>query len=171
MRTLYKIEDRYYPKITKESRRRETVRGIIFNDNNEICLLHIVGEDTFGKRDHYELPGGGVENSESHEETFKREMKEELGFDVSMDKYVGTIEIEYHLLSRWDIGNFYTGHIVGYGTPHLEEYEKALFKEVVFVKADEIEGFYNSHKAQMVGDMIHERDLLAIKTALSIDKK
>ena len=60
---------------------REIARSVMINEKNEIALLKIKGEDEdFGKRDYYELPGGGVERGETLEGTVKREMQEETGY-------------------------------------------------------------------------------------------
>ena len=42
--------------------------------------------------DHYALIGGRVEIGENSENTIKREIKEELGKDIEITGYVGTIE-------------------------------------------------------------------------------
>ena len=47
---------------------RKVSRAILLNENNQVCLLKISGEDIFGKRDYYETPGGGVDLNESYEE-------------------------------------------------------------------------------------------------------
>ena len=41
----------------------------------------------------YFLPGGGIENDESHEECIKRECIEEIGCDVFINSYIGSAEI------------------------------------------------------------------------------
>lgn len=41
------------------------------------------------KHKHYEFPGGRVENNESLEKAAIREVKEEIGCDVQLDKYIG----------------------------------------------------------------------------------
>ena len=54
----------------------------IVNDNEELLLLWK------RKHQHYEFPGGKVEEGESLEETAIRECKEELGVDVTIVKYI-----------------------------------------------------------------------------------
>ena len=77
-----KIIDEFYPRPNVEFKKRNCVRGVIFNEKDEIALLYINGTDMFGKRDHFELPGGGIEENESYEEALKREIEEELGYTI-----------------------------------------------------------------------------------------
>ncbi|MCK4554338.1 NUDIX hydrolase [Candidatus Parcubacteria bacterium] len=41
---------------------------------------------------HYEFPGGGVEGDETLEQTALREVKEEIGCDAQLGKYIGCKE-------------------------------------------------------------------------------
>ncbi|HEY5220594.1 MAG TPA: NUDIX domain-containing protein [Candidatus Paceibacterota bacterium] len=65
----------------------ERVRGIIIKDGR-IALIKRVKPD----RTYYIFPGGGVEDGENHSQALIREMKEELGINVSIGEFVG----EYH---------------------------------------------------------------------------
>lgn len=158
------IFDTIYPK-SDTSFKRQTVRAILLNEKNEVALIHIKGEDMFGHRDHYELPGGGIDLNETHEQTFLREVAEELGFEGKVETYIGTIEIEYNLLHRTDVSNFYLGYITGKVDMNREEYEKKLFNDIIFISLDKIEEFYQKRTVRLVGSMIHKRDLCALKAA------
>ena len=59
--------------------------GIIIHNNK--LLVHNNKEE-----DHYALMGGRIAIGESSEETVKREFKEEIGKDVEVIGYVGTVE-------------------------------------------------------------------------------
>ncbi len=66
---------------------RQAVRAVLLNNNNEITLMYIA------KYDVYKLPGGGVDEDESLDEAFVREMMEETGCEVKKTDTIGvTIE-------------------------------------------------------------------------------
>ena len=53
---------------------REAVRGLV-RKNGEILMIHT-------KEGDYKFPGGGVEETENHEEALKREVLEETGLEI-----------------------------------------------------------------------------------------
>ncbi|MFA6256868.1 MAG: NUDIX domain-containing protein [Candidatus Paceibacterota bacterium] len=65
---------------------RETARGIIFDDSNNVALLYSI------KKDYYTLPGGGIEEGESVIQALHREMIEEIGCKITDIKEVGSVE-------------------------------------------------------------------------------
>jgi 8-oxo-dGTP diphosphatase len=69
-------------------RRRRSVRGIVYDTDGTIALIHAENEG------YYTLPGGGVEPEETFEEGIIRECKEEVGCDVQIVEYIGT-SLEY----------------------------------------------------------------------------
>lgn len=76
------------------------VVGGIAKQNGKYLLTKEVLEN---KKEYWILPGGGVEFGESLEEAVKREMKEELGLNVSVQNFLGFKEAifpkyNYHTL-------------------------------------------------------------------------
>lgn len=59
--------------------------GIIIHNNKVLCHRNI-------NSDHYCIIGGRVQIGEDSETTIKREIKEELGKDIEVIDYAGTIE-------------------------------------------------------------------------------
>ena len=57
-----------------ETIKRQCVRGIIFVDNKLVLETSKFCDASF--------PGGGIENGESHIDALKRELKEEIGFEI-----------------------------------------------------------------------------------------
>lgn len=57
-----------------------SIKGIVF-DNNKVWLRK-------NERNEWELPGGKIEKGEQPEQTVIREIEEELGFEVVVEKIV-----------------------------------------------------------------------------------
>jgi 8-oxo-dGTP pyrophosphatase MutT (NUDIX family) len=66
------------------------VRAIII-DQGRILFMKLVRKD----RTLWFLPGGGVEEGETHEVALIRECKEELGVDVCVEKYFDIVKSNY----------------------------------------------------------------------------
>ena len=89
MRELFVIDKKNYIENGTVGR-RPSVRGIVIKDGN-VAMMHSL------KYDYYKLPGGGIENGETYEETLVREVREESGLVVIKDSikefgYVRRIE-------------------------------------------------------------------------------
>lgn len=69
--------------------KRVSTRAIIFIDD-KIALIYRRKQG----RTYYSLPGGGVEENETLEETTIREVKEEINLDVEVLGYLGSFEDE-----------------------------------------------------------------------------
>ena len=164
------IKDTFYPPAPIR-RERDAVRGIVLNDQKEIALLHMLGRDVFADRDHYELPGGGVEPGESFEETLHREMGEEIGLEIEIMAEVGIIANEYNRLQRRDVQHFYLARAVGEKPMHRTALEQKLVRGVVWVPAGEILHMYDTRPVENVGIEVHQRDRLAVAEALKIGKE
>lgn len=65
---------------------RYASRGIICNEQNKIAMMYVKNKNW------YKLPGGGIENNESKEEAFYREVLEETGYKSEIIKELGIIE-------------------------------------------------------------------------------
>jgi 8-oxo-dGTP diphosphatase len=51
---------------------------------------------TYGRRDHWELPGGGAHANEDLAAAARREAREELGADVAAWAHLGSVEGRWH---------------------------------------------------------------------------
>lgn len=88
----------------------------------------------------WEFPGGKIEQGESPEEALKREIREELDTEISVDKFFRTVEWDYpefHLSMRCYLCSVVSGSLV------LKEHEAARWlakdelHEVKWLPADE----------------------------------
>jgi 8-oxo-dGTP diphosphatase len=83
---------------------RHTVRAIILDENHCIAVIHIKNFT------YYTLPGGGIEDGESPEETVVRECAEEAGCTVEVAAYLGEIAEQQDHLKRIQISHCYTAY-------------------------------------------------------------
>ncbi len=67
---------------------RKSARAIIVNEAGEIAVQYLANHFF------HKLPGGGVENDETVEEALIREIREEVGCDIEIEKEIGLV-IEY----------------------------------------------------------------------------
>lgn len=108
---------------------RETCRGIIIR-GDEILMSHERVPDC------WTLPGGGIEDNETHEECCRREVLEETGSIVSVGEYLVTIS-EYYGDARYT-HHYYLCDIVGQGEMSRTEYEIKADAVPEWIKIDKL---------------------------------
>ncbi len=140
--------------------KRFSSRGLVY-DGNKIAFLKV------NKNNYHKLPGGGSEGDENYIETFIREIKEEVGCDVEIEKEIGkTVEYkgeyktvhESHVFISRKVGEIYANN--------LTEREKENGFELIWVDLDTaIELLKNDNPNNYVGKFIIERDLAILEEA------
>ena len=122
----------------------EVAAAIILKDNRIFVTQRGYGE----WKDWWEFPGGKIESGETPENALKREIREELSVEISVDEFFCTVEYEYpkfHLTMHCYLCSLLSDAL------HLNEHEAAkwLSKEeldtVKWLPADQsiIDGLEN----------------------------
>ena len=96
----------------------EVVAAIIRKDNRIFATQRGYGE----WKDWWEFPGGKMEAGETPEEALKREIREELSTDISVDEFLCTVQYDYpkfHLTMHCYLCSLQTEAL------HLNEHEAA----------------------------------------------
>ncbi|MCR5435292.1 MAG: (deoxy)nucleoside triphosphate pyrophosphohydrolase [Bacteroidaceae bacterium] len=88
----------------------EVVAAIIRKDDKIFATQRGYGE----WKDWWEFPGGKMEAGETPEEALKREIREELSTEISVDEFLCTVEYDYPTLAS------------GRACSHTEEPKQAL---------------------------------------------
>ena len=156
------FKDEVFP-FSKISHLRNTVRVFLENDERKYALLRIIGEDIFGKRNHLETPGGGIEADEDVYEALKREVREELGYEIENITEIGTIIDMYNIIGRITQSTFFYASLSSDKKEaiHLTELEKTLLKGVEWYSLDEMAELLNPINKTGVELLINQRDYCA----------
>lgn len=83
--------------------------GAIVEIDGKIALIKRVRNND----EYYVFPGGGIEEGETPEEAAIREVKEELGIDIEIEKHLTTLsynnQLQYYFYANYINGEFGTG--------------------------------------------------------------
>ncbi|MBP6926010.1 MAG: NUDIX domain-containing protein [Candidatus Pacebacteria bacterium] len=158
MELLKEIKDADWPKDLHTLQNREAARGVFFDDQEKVALLFISAHK------YHKLPGGGIDAGENKEEALKRELLEEVGSDIEIDGYLGTI-IEFR--SHYDLkqtSHCYYGKVLSKGEPSFTQKELGNGFQIVWMKLeDAISTLQNDQPESYPGRFIQERDLEILK--------
>lgn len=157
---------------------RYTARALARNEEGKFAFLHIVGEDFFGKRNHLETIGGGMEEGEFIDDTMVREIKEESGYEVRDMVLIGAIIDTYNLIHRITYSTFF---LVDLDTTrcfetHKTEEEEILIKEIVWLDPLEALERLEREDGSRCDRIVQRRDAFALRYYLEnatdlLDKK
>ena len=104
----------------------EVVAAIILADGKVLATQRGYGE----YKDKWEFPGGKIEPGETPENALRREIREELSADISVDQFVCTVEHDYpnfHLTMHTYLCQVVSGHL------QLLEHEAAKWLDTAHI--------------------------------------
>ena len=104
----------------------EVVAAIIVADGKVLATQRGYGE----YKDKWEFPGGKIEPGETPENALRREIREELSADISVDQFVCTVEHDYpnfHLTMHTYLCQVVSGHL------QLLEHEAAKWLDTAHI--------------------------------------
>lgn len=132
---------------------RKAARGILLH-KGKIALLYV------SKNNYHKLPGGGINNGETNEEAFKREVLEEVGCKCII-KDEGPITLEYRDQYKMvQISYIFLAEVDGkIGQSSLEQGEIDEGFQLVWVPIEKVESILSKDKPlDYQGMFVHFRD-------------
>jgi len=140
---------------------RQAVRAVLQNERKQIALMHI------GEYNVYKLPGGGVEEGESLDFAFIREIKEETGCEAEKISNLGIYIEKRDEWKMFQISHCYFARVTKVGVIKLDEAEQKEKFTLHWVDGiKEAIKLVKSNKSDRYDDKyIKNRDLAILKMA------
>jgi 8-oxo-dGTP diphosphatase len=124
--------------------------ALIVNDNNETLLLKRTSK-TRNEAGFWSKPGGGVEFGEEIEDAVKREIKEELGVEIELVKFLGfTNSVLKAENQHWVSFNYLAKIISG----ELKNVEPEKHEEIKWFKLNELPEKVNKYTIEAVKEYL-----------------
>jgi 8-oxo-dGTP pyrophosphatase MutT (NUDIX family) len=164
MKIIQKLIDDQYP-FSYIDHVRKCSRGVVFNEKNEVALVKLHGFDSFGDRNYYELPGGGVQMKEKLSDAFCREMKEEIGYQVEIISPLGMVRDFYNLIHRENHNYYFVAKTQQWVGTKLDDYEKTMIEEIVWMPIDEAIERFKTMQDYGCGRLVKQRELPVLQLA------
>ena len=163
------FEDDLYP-FNGYDHIRYTARAIMINSQGKYGFLHIQGEDYFGKRDHLESCGGGMEENETLDQTIVREIKEECGLQVKDISLLGSVLDSYNLINRITLSTFFLVIVddENIADIHRTEEEEILIKDLLWLSEEEVLEWLINKNENPCDILVQRRDLAAFRYYLDL---
>jgi 8-oxo-dGTP pyrophosphatase MutT (NUDIX family) len=165
METLKELKDENFP--SDNFKIREAARAVVFDDQGLTPLLFV------SKHNYHKLPGGGIEEGEDKMQGLRRELLEETGCEIEVEKEIGQI-IEYRSAVNFNwrdnlkqTSYCYLGKITKKDNPpSFDKGEIAEGFKLDWFSLDEaIKILENDKPDNYEGSFIQKRDIIFLKKA------
>ncbi len=160
---MFYLKDECYP-FTYIDHKRVVVRAILLDEDNKVILEKLIRDDIFLHNEYVETPGGGKGENETLEECLIREIKEELGYEISIIGFLDKVIDYYNLIHRENENYYYLAKVKGKSERHLEEHEKIMFQDELHLTFDEAISLMQKNIGG-VGKLVLNRELPILKLA------
>ncbi len=78
----------------KDKKHLNVAAAVVMADGKYLCMQRTRSELSY-ITEHWEFPGGKIENGEDPKHTLEREIKEEMDWNIKVGRCLGTVEHEY----------------------------------------------------------------------------
>ncbi|SCY71757.1 tyrosine-protein phosphatase [Butyrivibrio sp. INlla14] len=148
---------------------RRIARGIVYDDEGYFYFVRAQRDDDFGKATLIETSGGGVEADEDLITAIKRELKEELGAEVSIVCKIGLVSDYYNLIHRHNLNNYFLCKVLSFGEKNLTQDEIESFHlSTLRLSYQDAVKEYKRCSVTKLGRLVANRELPMLKRAKEI---
>ncbi|HWP61063.1 MAG TPA: NUDIX domain-containing protein [Candidatus Paceibacterota bacterium] len=144
------------------SEQRFASRAVVYRDDKKVGLLHVANKH------YHKLPGGGFEGAENAEPALRREVLEEIGFEIKHIRELGIVEEYRNKYSLHQISYCFVAEINGpQQETNLDPAEAADGFTTIWLSVHEAVQMLESEEGveEYEGKFIQKRDLLLLKMA------
>lgn len=145
---------------------RQIVRAIVCDDVGYFYFVRAERNDDFGQATLIETSGGGVENGEDLHTAILRELREELGAEVTVLYKIGVVSDYYNLIHRHNINHYYLCKALSFGEKNLMPDEVEQFHlSTLKLTYEEAVSEYEKRTETKLGRLIANRELPILRQA------